>query len=537
VPRLVLPLSAACALLALAGCGRRETPAEAGIRTQTLLLANAAEPQDLDPNVIYAWTDNNIANALFEGLTDIDEANTAAVPAVATSWDVSPDGLVYTFHLRPDARWSDGDPVTASDFVYSFHRELSPNLGATYSYMLWVIRNAEAFNSGKLTDFSQVGAQAIDAQTLRITLAKPTPYLPALAAHMTWFPVHQAAVEKFGKMDQKGTRWTLPGNLVGNGPFVLTEWTPNSRIVVEKSPHYWDAAHVRLNRIIFFPIENAESEELDFRGGGAQVTYGLPISKVAAYRKDHPGMLRIEDNLASYYLFINNKRPPFDNPKLRLALALAIDRVRISRDVCQGIRAPAHCFTPPGCGDYTARASIPDDFVAARKMLAEAGYPGGRGLPTIEVLSYTTELPVKTLEVIQKDWKNELGVRMTIAPIEQKTLFANQQSGNYTIAFSAWIADYPDPSTFLNTLETGNGNNWAAYHNPAYDQLIEAAAGDPDNGRRMEDFQKAEAMMLHDAPLIPLYFGQRPYLIQPYVRGWPPAKLAFKRFKNVWLEK
>jgi oligopeptide transport system substrate-binding protein len=531
----LLPLS--LLVLALTGCGRRETPAEAGIRTQTLLVANAAEPQNLDPNTIDAWTDDNITHALFEGLTDIDEATTRPVPALARSWDVSADGLVYTFHLRPEAQWSNGAPVTAADFIYSFHRELSPSLGSSYSYMLWAIRNAEGFNSGKLTDFSQVGAKALDAQTLQLTLTKPTPYLPALASHHTWYPVQAACVEKFGKMDQKGTRWTRPGNLVGNGPFVLTAWSPDARIVVERNPHYWDAAHVRLNKIIFFPIENTESEELAFRAGQVQVTYGLSISKIAPYQKDHPDMLRIEQNLASFFLFINTRRPPFDNPKVRLALAMAIDRTRISRDVCQGSRAPANSFTPPDCGGYTARASIRDDFAAARKLLAEAGFPGGRGLPTVEVLSYSKEIAVRTLEVIQEDWKNELGIHMTITPLEQKTLFSDQQSGNYTIAFSGWIADYADPSAFLNTLETGNGNNWASYSNPAYDRLIRAAANDGDNARRFEDFQQAETILLRDAPLIPLYFGQRPYLIQPYVRGWPPAKLAFKRFKNAWLEK
>lgn len=524
-------------MIGLAGCGQHETAAEAGIRTQTLLLGNAAEPADLDPHVLYAWTDSNINYSLFEGLTLIDENTTQPVPGAAESWDVSKDGLVYTFHLRPSARWSNGDPLTAADFVYSFHRILTPTFAATYSYMLWPIKNAQLFNYGKITDFSLVGAKALDAATLEITLEKPVPYLPALVSHTTWLPVHQAVIEKFGRMDQKGTLWTRPGNLVGNGPFVLKEWVPNGRIVVDKNPLYWDAAKVRLNRIIFFPIENYDYEELSFRSGQIQVTYGLPSSKVETYRRDHPQNLVIESQLSTYYLFINVTRPPFDNPKLRRALALGIDREAITRDVMSGVPAPAHSFVPPDCAGYTTRAGIPDDLEAARKLLAEAGYPGGRGLPSFEVQSYSTESAIRSLEAIQARWSRELGVHMTITPLEQKTLFQNQQTRNYTVAYSAWIADYPDPATFLTMMVTGGGNNWAGWSNRDYDRLINVAASSPDNAVRYEAFQKAESILLDEVPLIPLYFGRRASLKQPYVRGWPLSKLGFHRFKNVWLEK
>lgn len=534
-PRLPLALIVCLLAASLAGCGRRTTPAEAGIETQTLLVGNAAEPDDLDPSVLSTWWAFDIDHALFQALTDIDEVTTKPVPALATGWDVSPDGLVYTFHLRPDARWSDGDPVTAGDFIYTFHRELSPNFAAGYSYMLWPIRNAEAFNSGKITDFSQVGVKAIDPLTLQVTLAKPTPYLPALAAHNTWMPVHQACVEKYGKMEQRGTRWTLPGNMVSNGPYVLKEWSPNSRVVVEKNPLYWDAAHVRLNRIIFFPIENEDSEELNFRDGQLDVTWAVPMSRVDWYRKHDPAELRIEDELAVYFLYFNVQKPPFDNPKVRRALSLAVDRTRISRDVLKGIQTPAHNFTPPNCGGYTARAYVPDDFAAARRLLAEAGYPGGRGLPTVNVLSYSTDVGIRTMEVVQETWKNQLGFQIHISPVEAKTLFANQQTGDFTIAFSAWIADYPDPSTFLDLQETGNGNNYSRYSNSAYDHLIESARSDQDPVRRFEEYQRAEAMMLQDAPLVPLFFGQRPYLVKRFVHGWPNSQLGFKRFQNAWL--
>src|SRR5580704_14271146 len=243
------------------GCAKRESPAEQGIRTQTLLLGNGAEPQDLDPNTCVLYTDDNVLMALFEGLTCIDEKTSQAVPGVSERWDVSPDGLIYTFHLRADAKWSDGDPVTADDFVYSFHRILSPGLASEYSYMLYFIRNAEAFNEGKISDFAQVGAKALDERTLQISLDHPCPFLPAVAANQSWFPVHRATIEKFGKMDQRGTLWTRPENFVGNGPFMLKEWSPNSRVVVVSNPFYWDAAHNHLNAIVFFPTDDIATDE------------------------------------------------------------------------------------------------------------------------------------------------------------------------------------------------------------------------------------------------------------------------------------
>lgn len=526
-----------CALLslsALSGC-HRATPVDEGIATQTLLVGNAAEPSDLDPHIIDAWTDSNICYALFEPLAWIDERTTRPVPAAASGWDVSKDGLVYTFHLRPDGRWSTGEPVTADDFVYSIHRVLSPNLGAVDAYMLWPIKNAEAFNKGAITDFNDVGVKALDPLTLRITLARPTPYLPALTLHSAWLPVHRATIEKFGRMDERGTKWTRPGNLVGNGPFVLKEWIPNGRIVVERNPQFRDAAHVRLNRIEFFPIETGETEESAFRAGQLDVTYRLPNADIARYRREHPEELRIDPILASFYLFLNVHRPPLDNPKVRRALSLAVDREAFVDTVLAHSRLPAHAFVAPDCGGYTSRANVPTDFAEARRLLAEAGYPGGKGMPTMEALSYQSEHAVKILEVIQAEWAKELGVHITITPQEQKTLFSNSRAHNYTIAFSGWIADYPDPTTFLDTMKTGNGNNWAGWSNPRYDALLARAATLADNDQRFELFQQAEALMLQDAPLIPLYYDTEVYLKQPVLHGWLPARLNYHRFQNLWL--
>jgi oligopeptide transport system substrate-binding protein len=526
----------AAVFLVAAGCSRRQTPAEEGIKSQTLLMGNAAEPADLDPHVIIAFTDSQIAYSLFEGLTWLDAKTNKPVPAAAESWDVSPDGKVYTFHLRKNGRWSNGDPVTAGDFAYSFQRILTPAFGAQYSYMLWSIRNAEDYNAGKITDFSQVGVKALDDLTLQLTLAQPTPYLPALATHTTWLPVHKATIEKFGRMDERGTRWTRPGNLVGNGPFKLEEWVPNSRITVVRSPTYWDTAKVRLNRIRFFPIEHPDLEDLNYRSGQLHLTYDLPMSKVEGYREHKPSDLRIDHVLSTYYLFFNTKRPPFDNVKLRLALSHAADRDLLSQNITKSTYPAAHCLTAPNCGGYTCRSGITDDFALARKLLAEAGYPGGNGLAPFEIQCYNTEVPLGMLEGLQAMWLKELGVHITIAQIEQKTLFQNQQNRDYAVSISGWIADYPDPLTFLGTMVTNGGNNWASWSNPRFDALIDETKKTPDNAKRLEIFQEAEKILLSEAPLMPLYFRSQVYALSPVVKGWSTSVVGFHNYKDVWLE-
>lgn len=537
IARISLGSATFCALLILAACSRRETPVETGIRTQTLLVGNGAEPADLDPEVITTFIESHIDYALFEGLTKLDAKTSMPAPALASSWDISPDGKVYTFHLRRNARWSNGDAVTAGDFAYSFQRILSPKFAALYSYMLWPIKNAEAFNAGKIGDYSLVGVKALDGATLQITLENPTPYLPALASHTTWLPVHKSDVEKFGRMDEKGTKWTRPGNLVGNGAFTLAEWVPNARIVVVKNPMYWDAARTRLNRIEFYPIESHDVEDLNFRSGQLHATYNVPIAKVARYLEHKPVDLRIDPVLSTFYLFLNCTRPPFDNVKLRLALAHALNREALSRDVAKGVYPPAYCLTAPNCGGYTCRSAITDDFGEARRLLAEAGYPGGKGLPAIEAQCFQTEVPLRMMEAIQSMWRRELGVNITIAQIEMKTLYQNQQNKNYALAFSGWIADYPDPATYLGTMVTGGGNNYAGWSNKEFDRLIEQASITADNHARLELFQKAEAILLSEAPLIPLFFQPQVNAINPAVRGWTTTVVGFHEWNRIWLEK
>lgn len=526
-----------CLFVALfSGCSKRETPAEEGIRTHTLLLGNQNEPASLDPHVVDSLTDEIVLASLFEGLTVLEEKTSAALPGVAEKWDVSPDGLTYTFHLRHNAAWSNGDPVTARDFTFSFQRILTPAFGATYSYMLWPIKNAEAFNKGTEKNFAAVGVEAVDDYTLRVRLEHPTPYLPALATHNTWLPVHRATIEKFGRIDDRANPWTRPGNLVGNGPFTLTEWTPNARIVVTKNPRYWDAAHTKLERVIFFPTEKSDTEDHNFRAGQVHITFDVPKSKIAGYRAQSPSPLRIDPLLNITYLNFNVTKAPFTDPRVRRALALAIDREAISKNVLDGAFLPAPTMVPPDCGGYLPRAKETVDYAEARRLLAEAGFPGGNNFPVIPVQVLNDEAQPKMMEAIQAMWLRELGIHITIEPYEQKTLFQNEQTLVHTLAVLGWTADFADPVTFLDIFRTGNGQNWTGWGNKEYDGLLDQAAATADPQKRFALFQKTEALLLESAPVAPVVYRARTFLIHPAVKNWDPAPLGIHRFQRVDLQ-
>lgn len=523
-------------LLLASGCARRETPVQTGIREQVLYLGNGSEPRDLDPHVVVSFNDFNIVLALFEGLTGIDERTSQPIPALAERWTTSTDGLVWQFHLRPGAHWSNGDALTARDFVFGIRRALAPKLASEYAYVLYPIRNAEAYNAGRLTDFSQVGVRAIDDQTLEVSVTRPTPYLAAAATLPAWFPVHRASIEKLGPYDDRAVPWTRPENMVCSGPFRLKEWSPGNRIVVERNPNYWDARHVRLYRMVFYPIENASTQEAAFRAGQLHLTSDVPLSKIAAYRRDHPAVLRIDPFLDTAFMRFNVKRAPFNDQRVRQALARALDRTALVQDVTLGGQQPAHCLTPPNTAGYTARAAIPDDFAGARQLLAEAGFPGGRGFPKVEVQFATLELNQRLLEAVQQMWRRELGIAVTLANKEQRVWLNDERQLNYDISYAHWIGDYVDPSTFLELFTSDGGNNSTGWANAGYDRLVKAAGAEQDPHGRYELYQQAEALLLEEAPIVPLFFGTRVFLCHPAVKNWRPALLGIHQYKDVYLE-
>lgn len=521
----------------LSSCGKRETPAEEGIRTRTLLIGNQNEPASLDPHIIDSLTDQIIVTTLFEGLTVLDEKTSQALPGVAERWDVSPDGLTYDFHLRPTARWSNGDPVTAYDFTFSFQRILTPAFASTYSYMVWPIKNAEAFNKGTLKDFSAVGVEAVDDHTLRIRLENPTPYLPALATHATWMPVPRATIEKFGKVEARANPWTRPGSIVSNGAFTLAEWTPNARLIVAKNPRYWNAANAWLERVVFFPTEKSDTEDHNFRAGQVHLTFDVPKSKITTYRAQTPSPLRIDPLLNITYLNFNTTKPPFTDPRVRRALALAVDREAISKTVLNGAYLPAPTMVPPDCGGYVSNAKITADYAEARRLLADAGFPDGKNFPAVPVQVLNDESQPKMMEAMQAMWQRELGIRITIEPYEQKTWLQNQQNMAHTLALLGWTGDFADPVTFLDVFRTAGGQNWSGWGNKDYDTLLNQAAATADPKARFALFQKAEAILLAEAGVAPVVYRARTFLIHPAVKNWDPAPLGLHRFQRVRLEK
>jgi oligopeptide transport system substrate-binding protein len=517
-------------------CGRRETAVERGNRDQILHRGVGPEIGELDPHLASGLTEYNILTALLEGLVSEDPSTLKPVPGVAEKWEPSPDGLTYTFHFRRTARWSNGDPVTAHDFVASYRRILTPSLGAQGAPFLYVIQNAEPFHKGALSDFSKVGITATDTHTLRITLEHPVAHFLSMLNHTAFLPVHVASIEKSGSSTQRGNAWARPGTFVGNGPFILSDWKAGQRIVVQKSPTYWDAANVRLNGIHFHAIESRDAEERAFRAGQLHLTEALPPSKIDAYRRDNPAALRLDAYLGTEFYRINVTRPFLNDRRVRRALALAVDRTVIVEKVLRGGQAPAHAFTHPGIANYISSASIPTDPVTARALLAEAGYPGGKGAPTVELLYNTSESHRAVAETVQELWKRELGLEVRLVNQEWKTLQSARRTGDFQILRSVWNPDYLDPLSFLNVWTSSSADNYTGWSSPDYDQLLFRAARTADAEARNKLLQQAEALLLDAAPFIPLYHYTHVFLIHPSVKGWHPTLLDHHPYKHVHLE-
>ena len=529
-------------LTALAGCSKNE-PGPAGTTPSTssvapaaspkiLRVGNGTEPQDLDPHVVTGVPEHKIISALLEGLVTYAPDGGIA-PGMAERWDISEDGLIYTFHLRANAKWSNGEPLTSQDFVSSFKRILTPSLGAEYAYKLFHLVNAEEFNTGKLTDFAKVGAQAVDAHTLRLTLKHRTPFLLESLQHYAWFPVHLPTLRKFGEPDRKGNAWTRPGNYVGTGPFTLVDWSPNQKITVTRSRTYWDHDHVRLDGIEFYAIDSAETEERLFRTGKLDYCNTLPLGKTETYRREHPASYRQDPYYGVYYYRLNVTRKPLDDRRVRRALALAIDREALIRSILRsGGQAPARHCTPPS-PKFTASAQLTGDLAEAKRLLTEAGYPDGQNLPQIEILFNTSESHRIIAEAIQQMWKTRLGVNATITNQEWKVYLDSQRAGNFQVARAGWIGDYADPHTFLDLWTTGGGNNQTGWSNSAYDQLLRGALETKSEPERMAVYQKLEAILADEVPVIPIYFYSRVYALNPKVLNWTTNPLDSRGWKWV----
>ncbi len=524
--------------LIFASCGgESKNNVTEGIKDQILHMGNGTEPQGLDPHVVTGVQEFNIIVALLEGLVAEDPKTLEPIPGAAESWTVSDDLKTYVFKMRKGAKWSNGDPVTAQDFVYSWKRLISPGLAAEYAYQLFYLKNAEKYYKGEIEDFNEVGVKAVDDSTLEVELNYPVPFFLSLLSHHSLFPVHRATIEKFGDIDSRVSKWTLPGNFVGNGPFVLKTWELNKIITVEKNPLYWNADIVRLNGIHFYPTDNEQTEERMFRSGQLHLTSTVPIDKIEVYNEKSPELIRTYPYLGTYYYMFNTLRKPFDDPKVRRALAMSIDRRQIVERITKGGQMPAYAFTPPNTMGYTPEAAIPFDIEGAKKLLAEAGYPEGKGLPECELLYNTLDAHRKIAVAIQQMWKNSVNVNITLVNQDWKVFLDSQRTQNFLISRASWIGDYPDPNTFLDMWVTDGGNNHTGWSNKEYDSLIAKAAQTIGQKKRYEYFQRAEKILTEEVPILPIYTYTKISLIRPEVKGWYPNVLDHHPYQYVYLEK
>ena len=518
------------------GCGSRERPADVAAEEGILIWANGTEPVGIDPHVVTGVPENRIISTLLEGLISYHPTDdNIPEPGVAERWESNEDYSVWTFYLREDAQWSNGDPVTAQDFVYSWNRMLSPPFGAKYAEMLYVLKNGEAFHQGEIEDFAQVGVQAVNPKTLRVTLEGPTPHFPLMLKHYSFFPVHPPTIEKYGGMNELANNWTRE-EYVGNGPFTFAEWTPNQIVRVVKSETYWDRDTVQLNEVHFRPIDNANTEEAAFRNKEVHITNTVPPSKIQGYRLNNPDLIRIDPYLGIYYYRFNTTRPPLDNPLVRQALSLSIDREQIVETITRGEQIPASGFTPPGMEGYESPGDIQFNPQKAKQLLAEAGYPDGEGLPEVEILYNTLEAHRDIAEAIQNMWQEVLGVEARLLNQEWKVYIPSMQNLEYDIARAGWIGDFMDPITFLSMWTTGNGNNNTGWASPEFDALIREIQRTGDEAERTKLLEQAEQKMLDAHIVAPIYWYSRIYLIDPRVRGWHPKRLDNHPIKYVYFE-
>lgn len=516
----------------------RPTRVEECNRQGILLLGNGTEPATLDPQLASGQPEHLIFHAIFEGLiAPLPENPDGDGPGAAATWKHE-QFTTWTFKLQPEGKWSDGKPVTTADFLYAYQRILSPKLGADYANMLYPMLNAEAYHSGRLKDFSQVGVKALDDHTLQITLNGPAPYLPSMLKHYSWFPVPQHVIKKHGSMDDRGnTRWTRPANMVCNGPFKLKSWRVNQTVEVDRNPYYWDAANVKLNGIVFQPIVSDTTEERAFLDGQLHVTLTVPLSKIPGYREAKSPFFHSDPLLSVYFYRFNVTKKPFDDPRVRRALALAVDRESITRNILRAGQKPATGLTPPGTvADYQTPDIMRFDPAAARELLAEAGFPDGKGFPAFDILINTSEAHRSLAEAVQAMWKQHLGIPARVLNQDWGVYLESQRSLDYQVCRAAWVGDYLDPSTFLAMWQTNDGNNNTGWSNARYDELIKQSFREGDAAKRLQTLNEAETLMLNEAPILPVYWYTHSYLMRPEVKGMLPSLLEHRSYKAVELK-
>jgi len=482
---------------------------------------NSADPESLDPHKTSTVYEANILRDLFMGLM-VQNAKAEVEPGAAESYTVSEDGKTYTFKLRQGATWSDGSPVTANDFVFSWRRVTDPATASEYAYMLSPVVNADDITGGKKKP-EELGVKAVDDMTFEVSLNAPTPYFLEMLTHQTTFPVSKANVEKFG------ADFIKPGNLVSNGAYVLAEFVPNDHVKAVKNAKFYDAANVQIDVVNYVPTEDRSAAMKRFEAGELDSNDDIPTEQLSDLRAKFGDQVHLGPYLGSYYYAFKIDKAPWDNVKLRHAISMAIDRDYLAEKVWQNTMIPAYSFVPPGIGgyeprptDYSEKSQI-DREDEAKKVLAELGYGPDKPLK-MEIRYNTSENHKNTAVAIQEQLK-PLGVEITLLNTDTKTHYGHlEQHGDFDIARAGWIADYKDPSNFLDLCKTGAGNNYSGYTSKEFDDLLAqaAAAGNPtDPAPRIKLLSDAEAVgVSRDLCVVPLLFYGFHTVVSSKIKGW-----------------
>jgi oligopeptide transport system substrate-binding protein len=536
--RLFALLLAFCMVFTLAACGGGgEEPG--GEATLDISVCFASEPSTIDPALNTAVDGAIMLQHTFEGLikwVDDGEGNATLAPGMAESWDVSEDGTVYTFHLREDALWSDGEPVTAYDFEYAWKRVVDPETAADYSYMLDCVKNGpEIIYVGTMSP-DDLAAVALDEKTFEVTLHTAIPYFIEIAAFPATFPVRQDIIEEYG--DQ----WTFdPATYIGNGPYMMSEWVHNSYIMMVKNPNYYDYDKLGPDSIKFALMDDNNAILAAFNSGELDFAENPPVDEIPALLES--GQLKVADYIGTYFVCFQTQKEPFDDPRVREAFSLVIDRNYIVNQISRAGETPAGGYVPNGIydaegpgsdfrevgGDYYSMDDA--DYAAkcdrARELLAEAGYPNGEGFPIVEYLYNTADNHRAIGEALQNMWQTELGVQVTLTNQDWAVFIDTRKNGDFTFARHGWIADYNDPITFLDMWITTSGNNDAQYNNSEYDALIAKAKATVDVTERMSIMHEAEDMLMAEHVVAPIYFYTQPYMVADDLQGWYYTPLGY----------
>ena len=506
--------------LGLVSCGGGGGSADAD-KARTLQIGNGAEPLSLDPHQASGTWENRIIGDMLQGLTT-DDPQGRPIPGMATEWSTSPDGLVWTFKLR-DAKWSDGQPVTADDFVFAWQRIMTTTPPAKYASILYVIKNAEKIYDGRIKDVTQLGVRAIDAKTLEVTLEHPAPYLPGLLTHYTSFPIPKHVVEKVGK------DWIKAENFVGNGPYKLQQWKPNDFVHVVRNANYYDNANVCIDQIFFYPTSDDNAAERKVRTGDLDINTNFSGSRLEEINKNLPGYARIHGYTGLTYYIFNLRKAPFNDARVRAAISMTADREFVTKEILKAGQQPAYSLVPPGIANYQTGAmstdfkgqSMEERLARAKKLLEEAGYGPNKPLKFTFSFRNSGDNP-RVAPVVQQNWaKIAPWVQVEILGAETQINYEKLRTGDFELGDAGWISDFNDAKNFVYLFQTSTDQlNYGKYSNPEFDKLMEAADVEKDAVKRANMMKQAEAIVLKENGFMPMWFLTNRNLVSPRVTGW-----------------